>query len=300
MTPNPPNPPPEIPSQLILHKFYEMLDEDVGFGDVTTTALIPSNHFAKARLFTRQTGVVAGLSITSTILQDFECTVNQLQRDGDRVKSNTTLLTAEGRATTLLTIERTLLNLLQRMSGIATATANLLTLAQKANPEIRVAATRKTAPLLRLFDKLAVIIGGGDPHRWRLDDAILIKDNHLVFYANPSEAVEQARKNTSFTSPIEVEVINTTEALKVAKVNPDIILLDNMAPKDVQKVVDQLRNSHPSILLEVSGNITPENIASYAETGVDVISVGWLTHSVPALDLSIDITPIQQKGQTGR
>ena len=299
MPPQPPTPLPEIPSQLILQKFYEMLDEDIGFGDITTTALISSNEFAQARLFTRQPGVIAGISIASTILQDFECEVIVERADGDQVQLDATLLTAEGRATTLLTIERTLLNLLQRMSGIATATANLLSCAHKVNPKIRVAATRKTAPLLRLFDKLAVIIGGGDPHRWRLDDAILIKDNHLAFYSTPSEAVEQARKNASFTSPIEVEVTTLTEAIEVAKVNPDIILLDNMTPQEVQSVVKKLRSSHPSILLEVSGNITPDSIVNYAETGVDVISVGWLTHSVPALNLSIDITPIKKKSSTG-
>jgi nicotinate-nucleotide pyrophosphorylase (carboxylating) len=159
------------------------------------------------------------------------------------------------------------------------------------NPSVRVAATRKTAPLLRLFDKLAVIIGGGDPHRWGLDDAILIKDNHLAFYSNPTEAVKQARQKASFTSPIEIEVTNTTEAFTVAQAKPDIILLDNMQPTDIEKVVNGLRVSHPSISLEASGNITPDNIQSYAKTGVDVISVGWLTHSVRALNISMDIIP---------
>ena len=299
MTPNQPTTHPEIPNQLLLQKFYEMLDEDIGFGDVTTTALIQSNKLAKARLFTRQAGVIAGIDIASVILQDFECDVTLHQFDGDHVQSNTSLLTAKGRATTLLSIERTLLNLLQRMSGIATATTNLLAVAKETNPNIRVAATRKTAPLLRLFDKLAVIIGGGDPHRWRLDDAILIKDNHLAFYSSPSAAVEQARQNTSFTSPVEVEVTTPEDAFAVAKVNPDIILLDNMTPKEVQQVVNTLRSSHPSIILEVSGNITSDNIAHYAATGVDVISVGWITHSVSALDLSIDITPLKKKGSIG-
>ncbi len=250
-------------------------------------------------MFTRRPGVVAGISIASTILLDFECTVTQKHNDGEKVKANTTLLEAQGRAANLLTIERTLLNLLQRMSGIATATANLVELVQEINPKIRIAATRKTAPLLRLFDKLAVIMGGGDPHRWRLDDAILIKDNHLAFYSNPTKAVEQARRKISFTSPIEIEVTDASQAFAVAKANPEIILLDNMPPNEVQKVVQKLRQSHPSILLEVSGNITPKNIQKYAETGIDVISVGWLTHSVLALDLSIEVTPICRHKSTG-
>jgi nicotinate-nucleotide pyrophosphorylase (carboxylating) len=291
MTPKSQDLPTAIPSQLILQKFYEMIDEDCGFGDITTTALISPDHIAKARLFTRQPGVVAGINIAAIILQDFGCTVTPKQQDGAKVKANTTLIAAKGRAASLLTIERTLLNLLQRMSGIATATANLVALAQKANPKVRVAATRKTAPLLRLFDKFAVIIGGGDPHRWRLDDAILIKENHLAFCATPVAAVEQARRNTSFTAPIEIEVTNATDAVAVANANPNIILLDNMSPQEVTHVVNQLHHSHPSIILEVSGNITPANIQTYAKTGVDVISVGWLTHSVPALDLSMDITP---------
>jgi nicotinate-nucleotide pyrophosphorylase (carboxylating) len=297
MTPNKSGSITEIPSQLILHKFYEMLDEDIGFGDITTAALIPTNQSAHARLFTRQPGIVAGINIATTILEDFNCTVTQKTSDGTQVKPNTTLLLAKGRATSLLTIERTLLNLLQRMSGIATATANLVKLAQQSNSAVRVAATRKTAPLLRLFDKLAVIIGGGDPHRWRLDDAILIKDNHLAFYSNPVKAVKQARQNSSFTSPIEIEVTTTADAIRVAEANPDIILLDNMSPIEVAKVVQKLRQTRPSITLEVSGNITADNIQSYAATGVDVISVGWLTHSVPALDLSIDITPTRKKSQ---
>ena len=288
---NAPFSPTEVPPQLILQKFYEMLDEDIGFGDITTAALIPPENVANVKLFTRQSGVIAGLSFASIILHDFDCTIDQKITDGTRVKAGTTLLTAEGRAASLLTIERTLLNLLQRMSGIATATAHMVELAKKTNPSVRVAATRKTAPLLRLFDKLAVIIGGGDPHRWGLDDAILIKDNHLAFYANPAEAVKQARQQVSFTSPIEIEVTTPTEAFKVAKAQPDIILLDNMQPTDIKKVVDKLRASHPTIHLEASGNITPDNIQAFAQTGVDVISVGWLTHSVHALNLSMDIFP---------
>jgi nicotinate-nucleotide pyrophosphorylase (carboxylating) len=299
MAKEPPRSLPELPSQLILNKFHEMLEEDIGFGDITTTALVPPNRAANARFFTRQPGVIAGIGIAAMVLQDFGCVIKHKHQDGSAVRANTTLLTASGRASTLLTIERTLLNLLQRMSGIATATSNLLVIAQKANPNIRVAATRKTAPLLRLFDKLAVIMGGGDPHRWRLDDAILIKDNHLAFYSTPAEAVIQARNASSFITPIEVEVITVKDAISVAEAKPEIILLDNMLPSEITKVVTSLRQSHPNIQLEASGNITPDNIAEYASTGVDVISVGWLTHSVQALDLSMDITHTQKKTTSG-
>ncbi|MFX1566341.1 MAG: carboxylating nicotinate-nucleotide diphosphorylase [Promethearchaeota archaeon] len=291
---------PTIPPQLILRKFYEMLDEDIGFGDITTSALITPSQRALARVFTRQRGVIAGINIAYTILRDFDCTVTIKKNDGDQVSANTTLFTVKGSASTLLTIERTLLNLLQRMCGIATATAHLVKLARSTNPQVRVAATRKTAPLLRLFDKLAVIIGGGDPHRWHLDDAILIKDNHLEFYSNLTDAIIQARQNASFTSSIEIEVTSRSEALAAATANPDIILLDNMSPEKVKSIVNALRQSHPQILLEVSGNITSTNIQDYAQTGVDVISVGWITHSVPALNLSMDILPTKKPSKGKR
>ncbi len=280
-----------LPSQLILQKFYSMLEEDIGFGDATTSALISNDQTASARLVAREPGVVAGMAIAHTIFHDLGCSLSCEIPDGSEVKANSTLLIAQGRAITLLSIERTLLNLLQRMSGIATATTLLLSKARAVNSEIRVAATRKTAPLLRLFDKLAVMIGGGDSHRWRLDDAILIKDNHLVFYPDLKTAIQQARVKASFTCPIEIEVTTSENAIRAAEEKVDFILLDNMSPNEVSKVVPTLRKLHSNIVIEVSGNITSDNIAAFAKTGVDVISVGWITHSAPALDLSIDIKP---------
>lgn len=285
-----------LPRQLILQKFYLMLDEDVGFGDITTSSLIPPEQNAHAILFTKTPGVIAGIEIAKIILADFDCTVDVHQVDGTFVKAKTTLLEARGCAATLLTIERTLLNLLQRMCGIATATAELVNKARQVNSNIRIAATRKTAPLLRFFDKRAVIIGGGDPHRWRLDDAILIKDNHLAFYNDINKAIQRARKQASFSCPIEIEVTTLPAALDAAKAGVDAILLDNMSPQEVSmtlKKINELKLEKNPIL-EVSGNITPSNIDSYAKTGVDIISVGWITHSVRALDLSFDITPNQK------
>ncbi|MFX1300542.1 MAG: carboxylating nicotinate-nucleotide diphosphorylase [Promethearchaeota archaeon] len=282
-----------IPDQLILQKFYAMLDEDIGYGDITTSALISKEKYAKARLFTREAGIAAGMEIASIILSDFNCSVSVIQQDGSHVKANTTLLEIRGFAAPLLSIERTLLNLLQRMCGIATATANLVQKAKQYNPHIRIAATRKTAPLLRYFDKLAVVLGGGDSHRWRLDDAILIKDNHLAFYGDITDAINSARENASFTCPIEIEVSSPEAAITAANSKVDAILIDNMTPEHVSSIVKSIRQLKltPTPILEVSGNISPENIGKYAKTGVDVISIGWLTHSVPALDLSIDIIP---------
>lgn len=274
-----------------------MLEEDIGSGDVTTSAVIASDQMGAARLFSRESGIVAGLEIAAMVLEDFQCSVTVLHQDGKRVNANTTLLKAQGRAGILLSIERTLLNLLQRMSGIATATADLLQIAQQTNPQIRVAATRKTAPLLRFFDKFAVVTGGGDPHRWRLDDAILIKDNHLAFYSDIREAIQQAKQGSSFTCPIEIEVTTTKMALTAAKSGVDALLLDNMSPKAVSTTVKEIQQLKlpSSPVIEVSGNITPDNIAEYAQNGVDVISVGWITHSVPALNLSMDIIPAKRE-----
>ncbi len=290
-----------LPRQLILQKFYLMLEEDIGFGDITTSSLISPIQNAHAKLFTKTPGVIAGIEIAKIILADFDCTVIAYQPDGTFVKAKKTLLEAKGSAATLLTIERTLLNLLQRMCGIATATAELVTKARQKNPKIRIAATRKTAPLLRFFDKHAVIIGGGDSHRWRLDDAILIKDNHLAFYNDISKVIQRAREQASFSCPIEIEATTLPAALDAAKAGVDAILLDNMPPQEVSLIVKKMNELElkKNPILEVSGNITPSNIDAYAKTGVDVISVGWITHSVRAMDLSFDITPNQKLALNG-
>jgi nicotinate-nucleotide pyrophosphorylase (carboxylating) len=272
-----------------------MLDEDVGYGDMTTDALVSPADLAHARITARQPGVVAGLDLAAFLLSDLGVNVTHRASDGMNVAPKATILEATGLARTLLTVERTLLNLLMRMSGIATQTAAMVTAARRVNPQVRIAATRKTAPMLRYFDKLAVMIGGGDSHRWGLDDAVLIKDNHLALADSVREAVSRVRQRVSFTAPIEVEVHSTKEAFAAVQAGADTVLLDNMTPADVSatvKAVRQLalaRQPH----LEVSGNITPETVGEYAATGVDIISAGFLTHSAPALDLALDLTPVQ-------
>ncbi len=281
-----------------------MLEEDVGYRDVTTSSLISEFQQAKCLIFSRESGVVAGIELAGVFLKELGAKVASIRIDGEHIQSNELLLEATGPASLFLTVERTLLNLLQRMCGIATITANMLAKAKQKNPRIRLAATRKTAPLLRVFDKMAVIAGGGDPHRWNLDDAVLIKDNHLAFFENVEKAIQRARSSISFTCPIEVEVISLQEAKVAAQSGADALLLDNMAPSEVSKTVKALRklNLPRPPLIEVSGNITLDNIALYAATGVDVISAGVLTHSVQALDLSMDIIPapsIKEENQNG-
>lgn len=285
----------------LICKLYEMLEEDVGCGDITTNALVSPAKQAKVRIFTRQDGLVAGVELIATFLSNLGIQVSYHQSDGAQVKTDDTILEATGSAATLLTVERTILNLLQRMSGIATLTARMVAVARNVNPQVRIAATRKTAPLLRVFDKLAVIAGGGDPHRWRLDDAVLIKDNHLALSESITQAVKRTREKLSFTTFIEVEVRTQEEALIAAQAGVDAILLDNMSHSKVSATVEVIRGlklSNPP-LLEVSGNISLENIAKYAATRVDVISVGSLTHSVTGLDLSMDLVPLKSTSTKG-
>jgi nicotinate-nucleotide pyrophosphorylase (carboxylating) len=272
-----------------------MLEEDVGYGDVTTNALVSSTELARARIVARQPGVVAGLSLAAFFLTDLGVNVTKCLSDGTRVTANVTILEASGAASTLLTVERTLLNLLMRMSGIATQTAAMVAAAHRVSPRVRIAATRKTAPMLRIFDKLAVMVGGGDPHRWRLDDAVLVKNNHLALTGSVVEAVNTVRQRVSFTAPIEVEVHSTKDALAAVQAGADTVLLDNLNPADVSAAVKAIRQlalaRQPC--LEVSGNITLETVGAYAATGVDIISAGCLTHSAPALDLALELTPVQ-------
>ncbi len=282
-----------IQKQLLIRHLHAMLEEDLGFGDITTQALIPSNHWAQARFVSRQAGVVAGTEIVAEFLGKLGFEVVRYLSDGTAIERDSTILEVPGPAASLLALERPLLNLLMRMSGIASLTAAMIKAARKSNPNVRIAATRKTAPLLRVFDKLAVIAGGGDPHRWRLDDAVLIKDNHLTITEDITEAIKTVRQQVSFTKLIEIEVCTQKDAVKAAKAGADAILLDNMTPGLVSKVVKaikRLRLKKPPII-EVSGNITIDTVADYAATGVDVISAGVLTHSVKALDLSVDLIP---------
>ena len=184
-----------------------------------------------------------------------------------------------------------MLNLLSRMSGIATATRELVEKVRKAKLATRIAATRKTAPGLLYFDKKAVLIGGGDPHRMHLDDMLLIKDNHIVLAGSLENAVKSAKRNASFSKKIEVEVTEPADVVKAAELGVDIVLLDNFSSKQVEMAVALLKKAgfFGQVLLEASGGITSENFLEYALAGVDLVSLGELTNSVKALDLSLEI-----------
>jgi len=276
------------------HAVRSFLAEDIGYGDITTNALIDSKQEAEGRVVCQESAIVAGIEEALFLLELTGCQGTAKARDGERVKAGTMILSALGPARALLGVERTLLNLLAHMSGVATATVDLVSIANReSRGKVRIACTRKTLPGLRYFEKRAVKLGGGDMHRLRLDDAVLIKDNHLELAGSVGECVRKAKEKVSFTKKVEVEVTNADQAVEAAKAGADIILLDNMTPKEVERSVSmlQVENLRNQVLLEVSGGIRKENLASYVKTGVDVISVGAITHSAPAIDLSMEIHP---------
>jgi len=279
----------ELPKPLLRDKLLELLKEDVGMGDLTTKAIVPAGIRVNAHIIAKEPCVVAGLEEVKTLFEMLGVETVKSVSDGEGVSPGAVVAEVVGDAQAILTAERTALNLLMRMSGIATATKKLLKKLEGKNT--RVAATRKTAPGLRYFDKKAVAIGGGDTHRLRLDDTILIKDNHIVVAGGVENAVKKARSAVSFSKKIEVEVKRPEEALKAAQLGVDVIMLDNMTLDEVKESMRILKenNLRDRVVVEVSGNITEDDIIEYAMLGVDVISLGALTHSVKAVDMSLEI-----------
>jgi len=220
-----------------------------------------------------------------------------LVTDGSKIERKTTIMKIVGDARTLLSTERTLLNLLTRMSGIATATNRLIKKVRGAGYKTRIACTRKVAPGLLYFDKRAVMLGGGDTHRLHMDDLVLIKDNHLAIIGNVADAVKKVRNAVSFSKKIEVEVTGVKEALVAAKAGADIVMFDNFSPQQVKEAVALLEREgfRSKVLIEVSGRITERNILEYAATGVDILSLGELTDSVKALDMSLEVLKVRRK-----
>ncbi len=265
--------------------------EDIGFEDITTDALIEKGTEAKARIISKEDGIVSGIDDVKTLLHEFNIKILFSREDGQNIKKGDIIMEIQGDASSILSIERTLLNFLMKMSGIATLTYKILKKIQKINNDIILACTRKTTPGLQFFEKKAVKAGGGDTHRFRLDDCVLIKDNHIAIVGSVKESINKAREKVSFTKKIEIEVENLNDAITAARYGADIIMLDNMKPDEVNKVLLSLEANdiRKNVLIEVSGGITPENIVEYAKTDVDVISTGYITHSARALDISLEI-----------
>jgi len=265
--------------------------EDIGFEDLTTQALIPPSMVIRGRIVAQEEGVVAGLELASSIFREFSIQTSLKKQDGDWVAPWEVLMEVEGEARSILSVERTALNLLMRMSGIATLTHRIIEMVREVNPTVIIAGTRKTTPGLQFFEKDAIRVGGGDTHRYRLDDAVLIKDNHLALVGSVTEAVERARKHASFTKKIEVEADTLDQALQAAQAGADIVLLDNMSPDQIRTVLSLLKNGglRDKVLVEASGGINPDNIMAYAKLEVDIISTGYITHSARSLNLNLEL-----------
>jgi nicotinate-nucleotide pyrophosphorylase (carboxylating) len=285
-----------LPRKILEEKLQRILTEDVGQGDVTTALIVPADTIAEAEVVAKEAGVIAGIEEAEILSKSLGLKVKASVADGERVEPKAVLMRILGDARTLLSIERTLLNIVSRMSGIATITRELTEKIRDAGYKARVACTRKVAPGLLYFDKKAVFIGGGDTHRLHLDDMILIKDNHVAVAGSIDDAVKKAKKGTSFTKKIEVEVSKPDDVLDAAEAGADIIMLDNFPPKQIVRAVDLLKKSRffGKVLLEASGGITAENILKFASTGVDTISLGEITDSVKALDLSLEVVNVKR------
>lgn len=270
----------------------QFLDEDVGAGDITSESIVPQDCLAAGRFTAKAPLVLAGLEIAFEVfrLLDPRVSTTARQRDGDSLSAGDEPGEVRGPARVLLAGERVALNLLQRLSGVATLTRQYVDVVRGTNAIIL--DTRKTTPGLRLLEKYAVTAGGGHNHRSGLYDAVLIKDNHIRLAGSVSGAVEAARASRQEARFVEVEVSNTVELGEAIAAAPDIILLDNMTPEELAEAVRLARRQSSSILLEASGGITLANVRRYAATGVDRISIGAITHSAPAVDISLEIEPL--------
>ena len=266
------------------------LAEDLVKGDVTTDALIPADRRGTGLIVAKKEGILAGINIAKQVFHrvDPELKVEVLLEDGAGVKPGSKVANVSGSIASILAAERVALNFLQRLSGIASETKRYVE-AVKGLP-VRIMDTRKTTPGLRSLEKHAVKVGGGENHRMNLGDGILIKDNHLAALRsqglNIKQIVAGARQNSPQRLPVEVEVATASEALEAAEAEADIVMLDNMSLEDMRKAVKSI---HGRALIEASGGITLDNVRAVAETGVDFISIGALTHSVTALDISLEL-----------
>ena len=279
---------PPLPRVLIEPTVRAALLEDLGrAGDVTTDATIPQGTRLRAAIVARAEGVAAGLAVARLAfdLVDPGLTVTQPVEDGARIAPGTVLMTVEGEARSILTAERVALNFAGRLSGVATLTRRFADAI--AHTRATIAATRKTTPLLRVLEKHAVRLGGGGAHRYGLDDAILIKDNHIAACGSIADALARARAYAGHMMKIEIEV-DTLDQLDtvLAAGGADVVLLDNMAPGLLRQAVARAAGR---VVLEASGGVTLATVAAIAETGVDLVSTGALTHSAPVLDLGLDV-----------
>jgi nicotinate-nucleotide pyrophosphorylase (carboxylating) len=275
-----------LPALLVEPIVRQALIEDLGrAGDITTDAIAPADRIAGAVMASRQEGVIAGLETAALAFRLIDPAIGftALVSDGARVKHGETVARIEGPARGMLSAERVALNFVSRLSGIASATARFV--AAVAHTKARIVCTRKTTPLLRSLEKYAVRAGGGTNHRFGLDDAALIKDNHVAIAGGVAEAIRRVRGSIGHLVKIEVEVDTLAELEEALRTGVDAVLLDNMSLDDLKHAVKMIGGRAIS---EASGRVSIETAPAIAETGVDLISVGWLTHSAPILDIGLD------------
>lgn len=277
-------------SRMLDKQLEEWLAEDVGSGDLTSEALLPEGAVTTGIIHAKDTGILCGVEVARQVFQvlDPSLTFEALAKDGDKLEPGTLIAKVTGSARSVLTGERLALNLLQHLSGIATRTKKLADLAKPYGT--RVVDTRKTTPGLRLLEKYAVRTGGGHNHRLGLYDAILIKDNHIAVAGGVKEALARAKAYASHMTRIEIEVESLAQAKEALEGGADVIMLDNMAPDAMKECVEMI--DHRAVV-EASGGIDEHNLEAAAAASVDVISIGALTHSVKALDISLDVGEIK-------
>ncbi len=270
----------------------DLLKEDMGRGDITTAATVRGGQAGRGYFIAKQDFVLCGLEIAEAVFSSLDSQIQIETRafDGDAVSDGSEFARIEGAADVLLTGERTALNLLQRLSGVATITKRFVDAV--AGTSARIVDTRKTTPGLRVLEKYAVTVGGGFNHRFGLDDGVLIKDNHIALAGGVRRAIEMARRDVPHLMRIEVEVANEAQLRDALKAGADVIMLDNMTADEMRAAVQLIRQQSPALLIEASGNVTLDTVRGIAECGVDLISVGAITHSATAVDISMKVTPL--------
>ncbi len=275
-----------MPKHLFKQIVEKALLEDLGMGDVTTNSIFSESDVAKGQFHCKAPGVLAGMDVFAMVYAFFDTDVhiNLLKKDGAQVTKGEIIAEVEGPVTTLLSGERVILNILQHMSGIASSTNELVKLLD--DPSISIVDTRKTLPGLRGLQKYAVKCGGGQNHRFRLDDGVMIKDNHIKAAGGITKAVELVKKHAGHMVSIEVETETKKQVLEAVEAGANVIMLDNRTPEQIQELVDVIPDH---VVTEVSGGINPTNIARYKGCGANIISIGWITHSVKALDISFNL-----------
>jgi nicotinate-nucleotide pyrophosphorylase (carboxylating) len=278
--------PPEVVEAL---KRY--LDEDIRSGDLTTRTVCPPTINATATVYAKSKTILAGIEETCTIADLTGLAYEVLVSEKEWVEPKQPVVHLKGPASTLLTVERLILNIIMRMSGIATKTYKMVQAAKEINQDVIVAATRKTTPGFRYFEKRAVQVGGGDSHRYSLDDMVLIKNNHITTVGGVGKAVQSAKTVVSFSKKISCEVRTLEETLEAANNGADILLLDNFSPEEIKRIIAVLKknNLREHVLLEASGGINEENVKKYAQSGIDIISSGALTHSYLSADFNMEL-----------